>query len=264
MVDRGSGLPFVLVPGVQGRWEWTATTVDALAARSRILTFSLCDEPGSGFTFDPASPMTSYVNQIAEALDRARVEQGVIVGVSYGGLIAAEFAARYPRRVLGLVLASALPLKWQPDRRARFYLRAPRLLSPLFCLTSPARMWPEVRAAIPRGGRVRFLLSYGYRAMRATMSPVRMARRLRSLEAHTFCEPGRIEAPTLVITGEDRLDRVVPPARTREYMQQLRCARHVMLPQTGHIGLVTKPEVFADLVCQFANEISTDGKRISA
>ena len=36
-----------------------------------------------------------------------------------------------PDRVSRLVLASALPVGWQPDARAQFYLRAPRLLSPV-------------------------------------------------------------------------------------------------------------------------------------
>lgn len=264
MVDRGSGIPIVLIPGVQGRWEWTAPTVDALASRCRVLTFSLCDEPSSGFALQAPTPIEAYVKQVAEALDRANLQRAVIAGVSFGGLVAAEFAARYPERVLGLVLASALPIGWRPDARARFYMRAPRLLSPLFCLTSPLRMWPEVSAALPFGARLRFLLSYGYRAMRATMSPVRMAKRLQSTETYRFSDPTCIEAPALVITGEDELDRVVPPVRTREYVDRLAGARHVTLPGTGHIGLVTKPDTFAEIVYRFASELSNDAKRISA
>ena len=30
MIDVGSGTPVVLIPGLQGRWEWMAPTVDAL------------------------------------------------------------------------------------------------------------------------------------------------------------------------------------------------------------------------------------------
>ena len=55
MIDRGSGTPVVLVPGIQGRWEWMRPAVDALAARCRVLTFSLCDEPTSGVAVRSAS-----------------------------------------------------------------------------------------------------------------------------------------------------------------------------------------------------------------
>ena len=40
-------------------------------------------------------------------------------------------------------------IAWMPDDRVRFYLRAPRLLSPLFFLDSPARVLPEIRASLP-------------------------------------------------------------------------------------------------------------------
>ena len=43
----GSGPPLVLVPGMQGRWEWMAATVTELAKRFTVVTYSLCGEPGS-------------------------------------------------------------------------------------------------------------------------------------------------------------------------------------------------------------------------
>jgi pimeloyl-ACP methyl ester carboxylesterase len=254
MVDRGSGAPVVLVPGIQGRWEWMAPTVEALASRCRVLAFSLCDEPTSTFGCDAALGFENYLRQLDDALDRAGVQKATIIGVSYGGLIAAEFAARRPERVKQLILVSALPLDWTPDRRARFYLRAPKLLSPLFFVGSPARILPEIRTAIPaRTARTRFLMAYGARVMRAFLSPERMARRIRWAEAHRFESPATIQAPTLVVTGEDRLDRVVPTSTTLRYVSTLRSAEHAVLARTGHIGVVTRPETFADLVSRFVD-----------
>lgn len=265
MVDRGSGIPVVLIPGVQGRWEWMAPTVDALAACSRIITFSLADEPTSGFRFDPRDALGSYVGQVREALDRAGVDKAVIVGVSFSGLIATEFAARCPERVRALVLASALPPGWTPDARARFYLRAPRLLSPVFWVTSPARMLPELRSALGLRTWPRFALGLCGNSIRASLSPTRMANRVRLTAAATFCDVSTITTPTLLITGEDRLDRVVRPALTREYLTHLPQARHVTLRQTGHLGLLTRPQEFAALIHEFAvAQAATDDARRSA
>jgi pimeloyl-ACP methyl ester carboxylesterase len=255
MVDRGSGIPVVLVPGIHGRWEWMAPTVDALAARCRVLAFSLCDEPTSEFLYDPDRGFDNYVGQLEQVLDRAGVREAVIVGVSYGGLIAAEFAARRPERVSRLVLASALPPDWTPDRRARFYMRAPLFLSPLFFIGSPARMLPEIRTAIPiAAARRRFLVAHGTRVLRAFLSPARMARRVRWLEEHHFESPLTIAAPTLVVTGEATLDRVVPTSTTLRYVSTLRTARHEVLLRTGHLGVVTRPDTFAELVTRFADD----------
>ncbi len=255
MVDRGSGIPVVLVPGIQGRWEWMAPTVEALAARCRVLAFSLCDEPTSEFSCDPDRGFDNYLVQLEQALDRADVRKAVVIGVSYGGLIAAEFAARHPERVSRLVLASALPPDWTPDRRARFFLRAPLLLSPLFFAGSPGRILPEIRTAIPTPrARRRFLMAHGGRILRAFLSPARMARRVRWLEAHQFEALVTIQAPTLVVTGEPTLDRVVPTSTTLRYVATLRSARHAVLPHTGHLGVITRPDEFADLVTRFADD----------
>jgi 3-oxoadipate enol-lactonase len=268
VIDRGTGTPVVLMPGIQGRWEWMAPTVDALAERCRVVSFSLCDEPTSGFSYEPDRGIDNYIAQIDEALDRAGLDDAILIGVSYSGPIAAEFAARRPDRVRGLVLVSALPPDWTPNRRARFYLRAPRLLSPLFLLDAPTRALPEIRASIPRAWPlVRFLAGQATRTLRAFLSPTRMAARLRWNEAYQFVDPSRISQPVLVITGEDDLDRVVSPALTRRYLSSLPSARHVVLQRTGHMGLLTRPAEFAEMVQHFAKEISGEGGehgRISA
>lgn len=242
-----------------------APAVDALAEHCRVVTFSLCDEPSSDFSCNVNRGLDNYVDQIDEALTRAGLEDALVIGVSYGGPLAAEFAARHPERVRGLVLVSALPFGWQPDRRARFYMRAPRLLSPLFCLASPRRMAPELRSAFPAlGRRLRFSAGSGLRVVRAFMSPTRMARRIQWIDGYEFTDPRRITAPVLIITGEDGLDRVVPPSLTRRYLDELPSARATILSGTGHLGYLTKPHRFAEIVNDFANEIGHDGRRISA
>ncbi len=118
MIDCGNGIPIVLIPGLQGRWEWMRPAVTALAKHNRVLSFSLCDERTSPFPCDPAKAFENYISQVEMALDRARIDRAVIAGVSYGGLIATEFAARNPDRVSGLVLANALHASWQPNSTA--------------------------------------------------------------------------------------------------------------------------------------------------
>jgi pimeloyl-ACP methyl ester carboxylesterase len=265
VIDRGHGIPVVLIPGLQGRWEWMAPTIDALARHCRVVTFSLCDEPTSGFPCTPERGIENYVAQIEAAMDRAGLDQAILLGVSYSGPIASEFALRHPDRVRGLVVASALPTDWVPDRRARFYLRAPWLLSPLFLIDAPIRAMPELRAAFPRiADRVRFSAAQVRRVLRAFVSPARMATRIQWNERYQFGDPAKLRMPVLVITGEDGLDRVVPPGATRHYLRDVPGAQHAVLARTGHIGCLTKPSEFADVVGRFTNEIWNDGRRATA
>jgi pimeloyl-ACP methyl ester carboxylesterase len=252
MIDIGAGEPVVLIPGLQGRWEWMQPAVERLGESFRVITASLCDEPTSGFPCTASLGFDNYVRQVGMMLDRAGLARATLVGVSFGGLVAADFAARIPERVARVVLVSALPPDWRPDRRARFYLRAPRLLSPIFVATSPLRLRPEVRAAFPAfGPRLRFLASHAWRVAIAPMSPARMARRVRWAEAHRFADMSRVQAPVLVVTGEPGLDRVVPVELTRRITMRVRQARHVVLPRTGHIGIVTRPDRFREVVNEF-------------
>jgi pimeloyl-ACP methyl ester carboxylesterase len=256
IVDTGTGTPIVLIPGLQGRWEWMRPTVDALAKHHRVVTFSLCDERTSPFPCDPGKAFENYIEQVDLALDRAGLDKAVIAGVSYGGLIATEFAARRPERVDALVLASALHKTWHPDSRQRRFLKAPRLMSPVFVATAPQRMRPELVAAFPRlRERLSFQARFGLSVMFALASPAKMARRIEWAARHHFADCTCIEAPTLIVTGEPDLDRVVPVDVTRRYLDELQSAKHIVLRRTGHNGLVTRPDEFADVLGRFVDGV---------
>jgi pimeloyl-ACP methyl ester carboxylesterase len=262
LVDAGSGPPLLLIPGIQGRWEWMKPAVDALSERCRVITFSLVDEPSFAGRYQADDRFECYVRQVTDVMELLELKQAAICGVSFGGAIAAAFAAQHPERTSALVLVSALPPGWRPDARARLYLRAPRLLLPLFMVAS-LRLFPEMVAA--RGGVASGLsaaVRHGINVLRHMFSPSRMAIRVeRLVEAQLDRRVTRIEARTLVIVGEDKLDRVVPPALTREYLSICPRAEAVTLERTGHLGLITRPREFAGLVASFVEETSTDSAR---
>jgi pimeloyl-ACP methyl ester carboxylesterase len=251
IIDRGTGDPLVLIPGVQGRWEWMSPGVDALAERCRVITFSLADEPTCAARFDASHGFACYVHQVIDAMNAAGVTTATVCGVSYAGLIAAAVAARHPERVSNLILVSAIPPSWRPDARVTFLISHPRLLSPLFCVGA-LRLFPEIASA--RGGFASglwFTLVNVCRIVRYMFSPTLMAGRVHHIAGLDLeREVARIDQPTLVITG-DEADRVVPAQLTREYLRLLPHARGVTIPRTGHLGLVTRPDVFADLVAGF-------------
>jgi pimeloyl-ACP methyl ester carboxylesterase len=259
IVDMGSGPVVVLIPGVQGRWEWMRPAVDALASRCRVITFSLADEPTADTRFDDHLGFDNYVQQVHDALDARAIPAAIICGVSYGGLIAAAFARDYPGRTDGLILVSALPPGWQPDSRVRFYLRAPRLLSPLFCIGS-LRLYPEIAAA--SGGYVAGAIPgirHGWNVITHMFSPSRMARRVtlmaRAGLSARICD---VDVPTLIVTGEGSLDRVVPPGQTAAYARLCPRAETVVIPRTGHLGLITRPTAFADVVSAFVSRVAAE------
>jgi pimeloyl-ACP methyl ester carboxylesterase len=250
VIDIGTGYPIVLIPGIQGRWEWMRPAVDALRAGHRVLSFSL-QEARPQMAGDDS--FAAWLHAVDAVLDRARERRVALVGVSFGGLIAAQYAARRPERVSALVLASTPPPDWRPDRRQAMYMRFPRLAVPFFAARGFARLVPEVFAARPTWPlRLRLGSEYAVRVLRAPISPRLMARWVRELrEAPLSRDVRKIVAPTLVLTGESRLDRVVPVASSLTYLHLIPGAQHAVLPDTGHVGLVTRPYRFAEMVGQF-------------
>jgi pimeloyl-ACP methyl ester carboxylesterase len=263
IIDRGEGVPIVVIPGVQGRWEWMTAGIDALAQRSRVITFSLADEPSANARFDESAGFSNYVDQVRDALDAARLERAAICGVSYGGLIAAGFAARYPGCVSSLILVSALPPSWRPDARVAFYVRHPWLMTPLFCAGS-LQFYGEIAAAQDSWwGGITTAASVALIVLRHMFHPSRMARRVHLLtsalaangvEGRIDAELARVKVPTLLVMGEERFERVVPPRLTKEYLALWPHARVETLARTGHLGVITRPQEFAAVVSRFVSE----------
>ena len=250
--DFGNGPPLVVIPGIQGRWEWVKPGVDALAERCRVITFSLCDEPCSEARYDERDGFGCYLEQVRNAMDQAGLTHAAICGISYGGLIAAAFAARYPARTSSLILVSALSPSWTPNSRIRAYMNAPRLYAGLFWIGSPFRLYPEFTAALPNlFERARIGLAYGWRVIAHRPSARRMSLRAKLVTEASRIDLSSVRAPTLIVTGEPALDRVVPVSTTHEYSTLIPHAQHVVLERTGHVGIVTRPHALADLVAPF-------------
>ena len=253
MIDLGSGPPIVLIPGIQGRWEWMRPAVQALATRTRVISFSFPGEPGSDRPLDDSQGFDGFVAQVETALDRAQVGAAVICGVSFGGLVALRYAARRPERTRALVLVSSPGPRWSPTASARRYIAHPRLRFLQFCLGASRRAWEELCATYPdRKQRIRVAARYAGLVLGAPTAPSRMGRRARLALGVNFEEDcWRVSAPTLVVTGEPGMDRVVPTDTTLEYVRLIRGARVARLESTGHLGVITKPDRFAELIADF-------------
>ncbi|BCS35738.1 2-hydroxy-6-ketonona-2,4-dienedioic acid hydrolase [Luteitalea sp. TBR-22] len=254
MIVAGQGPTLLLIPGIQGRWEWARPAVQQLARHHRVVSYSLSGERDA---VPPSPPRTfdDLVRQALNALNRATDGPAVVCGVSYGGLIALRLAARHPERVRALVLASPLNADFAPDARIRRWIAHPRLMAPAFIAGSPGRIVPELRAAHGAAWVPRALGLIG-RVMRAPHSPDRMAQRIRLIEPEDFVSDCRsVTQPTLLVTGEPGLDRIVPAEASCRMLDWLPNARHVTLDRTGHWGIVTRREAFAREITAFVETL---------
>jgi 3-oxoadipate enol-lactonase len=251
--SEGSGTPLVLVPRLEGRWEFMRAAVDELARGFRVLTYALAGEPASGVALDRSTGLDNYVSQIRNALDEQRIDRAVICGVSFGGIAAVRFAAAHPDRVSALILVSTPGPVWHLSPRHMLYARLPWIFGPFFVAETPWRLRQEMAAAFPSvRARLTFALAQLRALARAPISLTRMAERARLISPLDLtAECARITVPTLVITGERHLDHIVPVDGTSEYARLIPGARRAVLERTGHQGVMTRPDAFAVIVRSF-------------
>ena len=234
--------PLVLIPGIQGRWEYMQPTVEALSSHFDVITFSL-----------RGKRLEDYVDQIRGTLDERHVERAVICGVSFGGVVALRFAAQHPARTQALVLASTPGPGWRLRSRHDLYARWPLIFGPLFLAEAPWRLRAELAVTFP-SARGRW--AYGRRVLWTLLSaPVSLrsmaarARLIEQCDARADC--ARVTAPTLIVTGDSQLDHVVPVGGSSEYARLIAGACSTTIERTGHLGSITRPGEFARAIAQF-------------
>ena len=146
--DKGSGPPIVVVQPLQGRWQWMRRFLDALAERCRVITYTLCGDLGSDRSLDVSLGFDAYVHQLKDVIDRVGLERTAVCGISFGGTVAARYAARYPDRVTHLIIASSPGPGWQANADQAPYISRP-------FLTLPIVLWAAFRPAPLHGGLFR-------------------------------------------------------------------------------------------------------------
>ena len=254
-IEQGSGPPLVLVPGIPGPWQYVRPAVDALAASFRVLTFSL----------GPECSIESDEARIVRELDERRIDQAIVCGISFGGLVALRFAATHPARTRALVLASVPGPGTRLKPKHRMYTRWPYVFGPFFLAETPVHLRHEVKSALPgRSDRWRFRWSQLLAFLSAGVSLRQIASRACLIEEDDIVgDSSRVVAPTLVVTGDPALDWVVPVNDTMGSVKLIRGARHVVLDRTGHVGTITQPAVFAAAVRHFVDSFSTENGEVA-
>jgi len=105
-IEGGDGPPVVLLHGnvvTAEDYIWSGV-FDRVAERHRAITF---DRPGFGFSDRPRGALWTAAEQAAllrQAFSRLGIERPVVVGHSWGAIVALELALNHPDAVSGLVL----------------------------------------------------------------------------------------------------------------------------------------------------------------
>jgi pimeloyl-ACP methyl ester carboxylesterase len=241
LIERGAGRPLLFLhPGIG--IDPTAPVLERLLAGARVIAPS---HPGFGGSDQPRDMTTVddlayFYLDFMEALD---LRNAIVVGVSFGGWIAAELAIKTTERIGHLVLADALGIK-VGDRETRD-------IADIFAMTEaqfnerayfdPAvakRDYPAMAESdlVVIAKNREAMARYGYTPY---MHDPKLKGRLH-----------RIRVPTLVLWGA--ADRIVTPDYGRAYAAEIPGARFAAIARAGHFPHLEVADDFAARVLAFA------------
>ncbi|MFQ6330641.1 alpha/beta fold hydrolase [Nocardia sp. CWNU-33] len=248
-VRWGTGRPLVLCNGIGASLEVLDPLVAQLNPATTVVRF---DVPGSGASPDSPLPygfpyLAAVLGQLLRKLDiRGRVD---ILGLSWGGALAQQFAFQHPRRCRTLILVSTgtgvimvpgrptVLLKMLTPRRFLDHHYAASIAGELYggsVRTDPSIIEQLFDRQLMAGSRVGYLhqLLAG------------------SVWTSIFALP-LIRRPTLIIAGTD--DPIIPIANAR-IMHRLLPHSAVHLHGGGHVDLITNATELAPVIERFRKE----------
>ena len=247
-VRQGTGVPLMLCNGIGASLEVLDPLVEQLNPRSTIIRF---DVPGTGGS--PTSMLPYGFPYLAWVLGRvlSKLEIGVVdvLGLSWGGALAQQFAFQNPRRCRRLVLVST-------GTGALMVPAHPRILAKM---VTPRRFSdPDYAASIAGelyGGTVR---RHGEDVAQLFVRQLRAGSKMGYLHqllagsvwTSLFGLPA-VRQQTLIVAGTD--DPTIPVVNAR-IMHALLPHSRLYLHSGGHIDLVHNAEELAPAIDQFLSE----------
>jgi len=264
----GEGRPIVVLHGGPGFDHfYLLPELDRLAESFRLVYY---DQRGRGRSADGVKPEDVEIDSEVDDLDRVRRHFGLdsvaLLGHSWGGLLAMEYAARQPDRVSHLVLANTAPASGEDALVLRQHLLSIRPAADVERMeelrASPGYLAGSL-ASEAEYHRIHFRPTLGPELLEQVVGRLRthfteervLAGRAieQRLYDHTWRVDGydlvprlrALEIPTLVLHGEHDFIPVALAARIAEAMPR---ARLVVLPGCGHFAYLESPDAFADQV----------------
>jgi pimeloyl-ACP methyl ester carboxylesterase len=240
VTTKGVGTPLLLLPGAE-RVQENNPFVDALSQH-----FSVTVPSHPGFGLSPRPDWCESVDDLAYLylswLKNINATDVVVVGLQFGGWVAAEMAVRDCSRMSRLVLVDPVGIKvgGVQDRDIADMFAMPRRELDSLLYSDPSAGLGDLALAPVKdvwelARNEEALALYGWEPY---LHNPRLRRWLR-----------RISCPTLVAWGAD--DGIVSPAYGLAYAESVPNAQFELLEGAGHRAQVERPDELAKLIAEF-------------
>ncbi len=249
--SHGTGEPLVLIAGfASGAWQWFRQ-IDDLSKNFRVITFDARGISRSKLAIGETVSIAAIADDICELLDNSGIEKASILGTSFGGFVAQEFALRYPERINKLILACTSfggKNHVLPDN-----IEALSAFSTIANLNSLERirkfMIPAFTREFAEENSDIIEQVCKFREQNEVPENVYLQQLQAAMTFDTQARLSKITAETLVITGDK--DQVVPIQNSINLAKEIAKSRLEIVENSGHLFFIEQAETFNEIIRNF-------------
>ena len=243
----GKGELVIFLHGIGGnRLNWT----DQVTAFAPFFHAVAWDARGYGDSDDYEGPLafSDYADDIVRVLDHFGAAKAHVVGLSMGGRIAQDFAARHPGRLKTLTLCDTHKgfAGWSDEKKRAFIASRKE---PLLAGKEPKDIAGPVARTLVGPNASQEALD----RLIDSMSRLHKESYIKSIEASVMMpvrdDLDRIKVPTLVLVGSE--DKLTSVEMARELAAEIPDAEFVVIDDAGHLANIEQPAAFNDAVLGF-------------
>lgn len=256
----GEGKPIVLLNGIMmSTMSWLAFK-DALSANNQLILVDFLDQGRSDKMEDsPTYTQDIQVEVLKALLENLNLKKVNLVGISYGGSVALQFAVKYEEYIDKMVLFNTTEktTPWLKDIGVAWNRSAEDPLN-YYCTTIPVIYSPKFYNEKSEWMNNRkLLLTEKVFNQKPFMDS--MVRLTESADNHDVTSKlTNIKIPTLIVSCEN--DYITPMPEQKKLHEHISTSEIVILPNTGHASMYERPLLFVALVLGFVNVSQTEFK----
>lgn len=255
----GQGKPIVLLNGIMMSTLSWQMFKDELSLNNQLILVDFLDQGRSGKMEDSSYTQDVQVELLKALLHELNITKVNLVGISYGGEVALEFATKYEECVDKMVLfnTTAKTTPWLKDIGVAWNRSVGDPLD-YYCTTIPVIYSPEFYNENSEwmNNRKTLLVDKVFNQKPFMDAMVRLTE---SADSHDVTmELSKIKIPTLIVSCEN--DCITPMSEQRKLHEIISTSELVMIPSTGHASMYERPVLFVALVLGFINMVQTEFK----
>lgn len=246
----GEGTPILILNGIMMSCASWTEFIEPFSANNQLILMDMLDQ-GKSDKMEETFSQKLQVEVVKSLLEHLSLEKVNLLGISYGGEVALQFAVKYPDCLNRLVLfnTTACTGPWlgdigdgwncaAKDPMAYYLSTIPVIYSPVFYRVH--NEWMQSRKEI---------LKTVFSDKAFIESMIRLTNS--AADYNVLDELHKINVQTLVVSCSE--DYLTPMEEQRRIAERIPNCEYMIIPDCGHASMYEKPMLFSAVALGFVN-----------